>query len=274
MKVINLDEAGLDKIIDVFNRGFQDYIIPVSMDSYVLKDYIHVNDISLKDSFMALDGNDTPQSFTFTGIRDNIGWVGGLAVDPEHRGMGYGRAVLKAQLERVRELDLDELWLECIDSNDVALGMYKRVKFKKIHKIWFLQHDSPEPRDVRCPEFETKKVGISEVMEHYDKEHIWPKSAHSLKKMSLGYSALAVKDGKVMGYIVSFPGTRSTYLWDMSANKYGEALLAQHLKETGNKQMNIANLHNKALLSILQRWGFVITLSLWVMRLKLRSGLW
>jgi len=274
MKVIALEEAEEGQIIDVFNRGFSDYLIPVSMDSYVLKDYIYVNDISLKDSYMALDQDGTPQAFTFTGIRDNMGWVGGLAVDPDHRGKGFGRAVLKAQLDRVKEIALDDIWLECIDTNEVGLGMYKRTGFKRIRKIWFLQHDAPEPRKVKCPDFETRVVGISDVLPHYDKDHVWPKAARSLSKMSLGYAALAVKDDKVMGYIVSFPGTRSTYLWDLSGNKYGEALLADHLKVAGKKQMNIANLHNKGLLSILQRWGFVITFSLWVMRAKLKSGFW
>ena len=274
MKIIDLEEAGEEQIIDVFNRGFSDYLIPVSMDAYVLRDYIYVNDISLKDSYMALDEDGTPQAFTFTGIRDNTGWVGGLAVDPGHRGMGYGRAVLKAQLDRVKEIGLGEIWLECMVNNEVGLGMYKRAGFKKMRKIWFLQHDSPGPRNVKCPAFETRVVSISELLPHYDENHIWPKAARSLSRMSLGYAALAVKDDDVMGYIVSFPGTRSTYLWDLSGNKYGEALLADHLKVTGKKQMTIANLHDKGLLSILQRWGFVITFSLWVMRAKLGSGFW
>ena len=274
MKVIPLSEAEFEQIIDVFNRGFKDYIIPVSMDTYVLKDYIHVNDISLKDSFMALDEEGTPQSFTFTGIRKDKGWVGGLAVDPEHRGMGFGRAVLKAQLDRVRELELEEVWLECIEDNRIAERMYKDVGFKKMRKIWFCQHDNPEPRKVKCPDFEKKVVEIEGVIPHYDQEHIWPKSARSLRKMMSALCVLAIRDEKVMGYIISFPSRKSTYLWDMSANRYGEVLLSDLIKDTEGRQMNIANMHSKGLLSILQRWGFVITLSLWTMRLRLKSRFW
>jgi GNAT superfamily N-acetyltransferase len=274
MKVIPLSEADFEQIVDVFNRGFKDYIIPVSMDTYVLQDYINVNDISLKDSFMAFDDDGVPQSFTFTGIRENKGWVGGLAVDPDHRGMGFGRAVLNAQLERIKELELEEVWLECIEDNRIAEEMYKGAGFKKMRRIWFCQHDKPEVREVKCPEFERKLVEIKDIIPHYDKDHIWPKSVRSLGKMMGALCVLAVRNEKVMGYIISFPARKNTYLWDMSANKYGEALLSDLIRDTKNKQMNIANLHSKGLLSILQKWGFVITLSLWVMRLKLKSGFW
>lgn len=269
-----MDKVPIDQIVDVFNRGFIDYLIPVSMDELILKDYVYVNDISLSDSFIAFDDKGDPQAFTFTGIRDGIGWVGGLAVDPRFRGLGFGRAIFKAQLDRARELKLEEMWLECIDSNEAGLRMYEKAGFKRVRNIWFLQHDEPRPVSVKCPKFETRKIEIGDVIPYYDKNHIWPKASRSLRNMTNVLVELAVREEKVEGYLIAFPGRKTTYLWDMSANRYGEALLSELIRKVDMKQICVANMHNKNLLSILRRWGFVITITLFVMRLKLRPGLW
>ena len=274
MDVRQMDKVGIDSIVEVFNRGFSDYLIPVSMDDAILKDYVYVNDINLRDSFVVFDDGGEPRAFTFTGVRGKKGWVGGLAVDKDHRNEGYGKAVLEAQLKRARKLELDEIWLECLIENGVALSMYRKVGFKPMRKVWFLQDDKPGPHEVRCPEFEHHECNIKEVLPHYDTDHIWPKDKVSLSRMIGAYCALAERKGKVMGYIIAFLSRESIYLWDMTANKFGEALLNTLMAQHSPKQVTIANLHDKTLLSILQKRGYVITHTLEVMRLKLKPGFW
>lgn len=272
MRIATMDEVEIGTIVDVFNRGFNDYLIPVSMDEIVLKDYVFVNDISLKDSFVAFDDSGNPQAFTFTGIRERKGWIGGLAVDPRFRGLGFGRAILKAQIGRVKELGLEELWLECIDQNVPGVRMYEKAGFKRLYDIWFMQLDDPRPIDIKCPDYEKRLVDIADVLPYYDKDHIWPKAARSLRRLSNAHVELALSREEVEAYLIAFPGIQSTYLWDMSPNRFGEALLGDLIGYVGMRQISIANMHNKTLLSILKRWGFIITFTLHVMRLRLRPG--
>lgn len=273
MRVVSMDRVPIDKLVDIFNRGFKDYVIPVQMDEYILKDYIFVNDISLKDSFTAIDDNGVAQAFTFTGMRAKQSWVGGLAVDPGHRGLGFGKAVLGAQIERVKKIGQDDLWLECLDDNDVALKMYHGAGFKPTRKIYFMQCDDPKPVPVQAPQHERRDASITEILPIYDKEHIWPKAADTLRRLGGAHTEVAIKDGEIVGYIIAFPGLEVTYLWDMSPNVYGEVLLNGLIRTLDTKQINIANLHNKTLFSMLQKRGFVITYTLDVLRLKLRQGL-
>jgi GNAT superfamily N-acetyltransferase len=225
MRVVSMDRVPIDKVVDVFNRGFKDYVIPVQMDEYILKDYIFVNDISLKDSFTAMDDNGVAQAFTFTGMRAKQSWVGGLAVDARHRGLGFGKAVLSAQIDRVKKLGMDDLWLECLDDNDVALKLYHNAGFKPTRKIYFMQCDDPKPVPVQAPQHERRDASITEILPIYDKEHIWPKAADTLRRLGGAHTEVALKDGEIVGYIIAFPGLEVTYLWDMTPNVYGEVLL-------------------------------------------------
>jgi GNAT superfamily N-acetyltransferase len=268
-----MDRVPLEAVVDVFNRGFKDYVIPVQMDAYILKDYILVNDISLKDSFVAIDDKDIPQAFTFTGVRGKGSWVGGLAVDPGHRGLGYGKGVLAAQIDRVKRLGLDELWLECLEDNEVAMKMYQNAGFKSTRKVQFMQCDDPTVVPVEAPEHERREVSIADILPVYDKEHIWPKAPESLRRLAGAHVEVALKDGAIVGYLIAFPGIDVTYVWDLSANVYGDVLLNGLIRTIETKQLNIANMHSKALFAMLQKRGFVITYSLDVLRLKLRQGI-
>lgn len=268
-----MDRVPLEAVVDVFNRGFKDYVIPVQMDAYILKDYIYVNDISLKDSFIAIDDKDVPQAFTFTGIRGRSSWVGGLAADPGHRGLGYGKGVLAAQIDRVKHLGQEELWLECLEDNDVAMGMYQKAGFRSTRKVHFMQCDDPKVVPVDAPEHDRREVGLSDVIPVYDKDHIWPKAQQSLRRLAGAHVEVAVKGDAIVGYIIAFPGIEVTYIWDMSANVYGDVLLNGLIRTIETKQLNIANLHSKALFTMLQKRGFVITYTLDVLRLKLKQGI-
>lgn len=53
-----------------------------------------------------------------------------LAVEPEHRGLGVGRALLAHVEERARELGCCKLTLEVQENNTRAIGLYTQVGFE------------------------------------------------------------------------------------------------------------------------------------------------
>lgn len=55
--------------------------------------------------------------------------ISNLAVDPKWRGLGIGRALLRALLDWGRRLGLEEAWLEVRESNQAALGLYESMGF-------------------------------------------------------------------------------------------------------------------------------------------------
>lgn len=55
--------------------------------------------------------------------------VRGMATDPTHRGSGAGAAMLRAGVERCRELGADVVWAR---ARDTALGFYERHGFTTV----------------------------------------------------------------------------------------------------------------------------------------------
>jgi ribosomal protein S18 acetylase RimI-like enzyme len=275
MKVRPMAEVDLEQVLTVFNKGFEDYFIPVAMDKNIFKEYTASNDISVDDSFVIFDG-ETPAGFAFTGIRDGVGWIGGFAIIPEVRGKGFGKALLKAQLKSFVKLRVKEIYLECIEKNVVAYKMYSDAGFKKIRPIWFLETNEAQKLKndgVSTEGFEYRYVPMSEVLPYYRKGHIWPKKRETLKRVGGHVGAFALKDGNVESYMVFYPGKEYLYIWDLFPNKAGDALLTWLVEERSPSSSNIANVFDKTLVNLLQKRGYVITQKLWEMRLKLK-GFW
>lgn len=63
------------------------------------------------------------------GRRARTGWVYDIAVLPEQRGKGYGRAIMVAVEEQARQLGLDALGLNVFGANHVARGLYASIGY-------------------------------------------------------------------------------------------------------------------------------------------------
>jgi ribosomal protein S18 acetylase RimI-like enzyme len=54
-----------------------------------------------------------------------------IAIDPEHRGRGYGRAAMEALEALVRALGYDAIRLHVFGDNDVARHLYRAVGYSE-----------------------------------------------------------------------------------------------------------------------------------------------
>jgi ribosomal protein S18 acetylase RimI-like enzyme len=59
------------------------------------------------------------------------GGIYGLGVLPEHRGKGYGRAVLVQAVEKLKEAKAIEIMLQVAAQNATALNLYKSCGFQE-----------------------------------------------------------------------------------------------------------------------------------------------
>lgn len=64
-------------------------------------------------------------------IGSDIGGIYGLGVLPEHRGNGFGRALLLMGIEELRKLELDSIMLQVAAENSNALNLYSSCGFRE-----------------------------------------------------------------------------------------------------------------------------------------------
>lgn len=75
----------------------------------------------------------------------NRGYIAMLAVEKGLRGKGLGSTLVHLSLDRMRELDADEVVLETEVTNKGALGLYRSVGFvkeKRLHKYYLNGNDA------------------------------------------------------------------------------------------------------------------------------------
>jgi L-phenylalanine/L-methionine N-acetyltransferase len=61
----------------------------------------------------------------------HVGYLGGLAIDPNFAGMGLGKMIFKAILEEAKLKNLSRIELSVGVSNDKAISLYTKVGFEK-----------------------------------------------------------------------------------------------------------------------------------------------
>ena len=62
-------------------------------------------------------------------MSSDVGGIYGLGVLPEHRGKGFGRAILMMAVEKLKEANAREIKLQVVTENSNALNLYKSCGF-------------------------------------------------------------------------------------------------------------------------------------------------
>ncbi|MGZ4243376.1 MAG: GNAT family N-acetyltransferase [Solirubrobacteraceae bacterium] len=136
-------------LTEVFKLGFSGYLVPLRMDEDGLREHVAVNDIDVDHSIVAVGAE--PVGFVLTGRRGSAAWIGGMGVAPGHRRTGLGARLLSAALHAASRAGADSVWLEVLEANHAAIGLYERLGFERGRHlaIWSLApaaRGAPEQR--------------------------------------------------------------------------------------------------------------------------------
>ncbi|MGZ4185695.1 MAG: GNAT family N-acetyltransferase [Solirubrobacteraceae bacterium] len=149
MRLVPATQLSEPALVDLFNAGFSDYLLPMQLTGAAWSEHVAANDIDLSCSRVVLD--DEPAALALIAIRDEAGWVGGMGTVPRYRRGGMGEEALTAGLAALSDRGADVAWLEVIDQNQRALRLYEKLGFEVVRDlvVWSLQARHADPLAAR-----------------------------------------------------------------------------------------------------------------------------
>jgi ribosomal protein S18 acetylase RimI-like enzyme len=131
VNLVPSDRYSYAELAELFTRGYEGYFTPVLVDEPTLRYMVEAWDIDLTRSRVA-----PAAGLCNLAIRGDRAWIGGIAVVPERRRNGIGRALMEAVLAEAP----GEVTLEVIEQNEPAIRLYEALGFERtrILEVWSL----------------------------------------------------------------------------------------------------------------------------------------
>ena len=203
MRVVPAADLGAAKLLEVFNAGFSDYLVPLRLDEATLRAHVHENDIALDRSPVALA--EEPAAFALLGIREGDAWIGGMATVPAKRRSGLARQMLDAAIDSAREAGCSTVWLEVVDRNAAAVALYEARGFAQVRDlgVWSLPAlDRAGEATRRVDEYEAHAW----IAAHREEREPWQRADGTLARLREAGAALRglvlERSGEVTGAVV------------------------------------------------------------------------
>lgn len=129
----------------IYNQTRVDYLVPMPMNIAKMTEYIHVYDIDLDNSFVAMIGSEMV-GLGMLGVRQGRAWITRLGVLPTARRHGAGQALMVALLESAERLAIRLTMLEVIKNNFPAHKLFLKLGFSEVGELLILRRPPGPPR--------------------------------------------------------------------------------------------------------------------------------
>ncbi len=138
-------EIGLPETAALLNRGFADYLVPLQFTADSLSAMARSDQIDFAASRVIHDG-DQAAGVALIARRGSTCRLAGMALTPEARGHGLGRALLEQTLVDAHKRGDTTMVLEVINQNETAQKLYRSAGFEPIRQLLSFErgatHDS------------------------------------------------------------------------------------------------------------------------------------
>lgn len=240
MRVVPAAELGTAELLEVFNAGFSDYLVPLRLDEAALRAHLRENDIALDRSPVALA--EEPAAFALLGIRGEDAWIGGMATVPAQRRNGLARQVLDATIESADEAGCARVWLEVIDRNVAAVALYRSRGFGQVRDLVVWSLPAPDGAGEATRTVDEREAGAW-IAEHREEREPWQRAEGTLTRLREGGAALRglvlERSGRVAGAAV-YRAATTVSVFRLSAED-DEAAAALLCAAAGGRDLHVTN---------------------------------
>lgn len=281
MEIQNLENIGIERILDAFEAAFADYA--VAFDRQQLKTMFERRGFCPRLSFAAFEG-DTIAAFTLNGLGMHQGMLScydcATGTLPAWRGRGLAAQVFEHSVPRMRDSGVGQYVLEVLQSNESAIALYRKQGFEITAACDCF---SGVVADLRFKDSDgsvhIRRVSVGEFLNlpsFADFEPSWQNSDASLLRgaASLLFYVACEGDG-VVGCCAVDPVSgdiaRIAVRSDCRRRGIASALLAEALRAVQSPSVKVLNVHSSCttLPAFLAAAGFRPGLSQYVMRKRI-----
>jgi ribosomal protein S18 acetylase RimI-like enzyme len=129
-----LTNVDINELSALYNLSYQNYYVPIDLNIEQFQNKLKMEDIKLDYSIGAtIDGKLV--GFLLYGIRNyndiKTAYIGGTGVCPDHRGKKITQQMLDFSFPKLKEANVNQIFLEVNTKNDFAINAYEACGFEK-----------------------------------------------------------------------------------------------------------------------------------------------
>lgn len=99
---------------------------------------IHAN-VSIDKSYIKVLHEGRVAAVASLATEDGYSLLHNVVVDPSLRGLGLGKKLCWASIFESKNVGADYSYLQVIETNDVALNLYKKLGYEKLYTYWYIK---------------------------------------------------------------------------------------------------------------------------------------
>jgi ribosomal protein S18 acetylase RimI-like enzyme len=230
-----LENISLEKLLEVFNLSFSDYIVPFCLTKEQLEDKIQSDNIKLEFSVGAFEDNQLI-AFILHGYDnvDNlkIAYNAGTGVIPKKRGNKLTSKLYEYALTILQENDIDKVLLEVITTNETAIKTYKNTGFKIIRELNCFKGSLVVTKTNNDFEIrELKEYDWQKLHSFWDLKPSWQNSITAVEKLKNSNISIGIYKSEILlGYTIFNPKIKRIHQLSVDKN-YRKMGIGQQLLE-------------------------------------------
>jgi len=147
IQLVPASSFSIDQLVAAYNQTRVDYLVPMPMNAARLAEYIHIYDVDLDRSQVAVAENQI-LGLAMLGVRPNQTWITRLGVLPIKRRRGVGEALMRALLDATDQLRIDCTCLEVIKNNTPAHTLFLKLAFTETRELLILRRPPGPPAEI------------------------------------------------------------------------------------------------------------------------------
>src|SRR5687767_10087041 len=177
----------LSELVELLNRGFEDYFIPIHFSIDMFSNMLHKDGIDLADSRVLISDNQVC-GIALIARRHwlQASRVAAMGIARESRGKGAGSWLMKQLIDDASERGDREMVLEVIEQNEPAVKLYQKYGFESMRRlVGYIHRDKEAGKTEKGELHDIDLREMGQLISHYGFPDLpWQLSGESITQMN------------------------------------------------------------------------------------------